>query len=216
VVYSRRHYEPIIVYERWHYRDNPRWHENQITLVFERNAGRAPVPPRVVNVTNVTNVNVMNVTNVTNVNTFIGPTRTVVATRGEKAVQLDTATRTQVRTTTQTAQQTFVAERRRTETTSTGPLTKPRVTALKVNPTPPVPARLGTSSGPPLQGNLAKPNPGLNPTLGKQGTSDPGKGAGQPPAKGAPPIIGTHPPKGNPVITRPNPKKAPDDHKKKG
>lgn len=137
VVYSRRYYEPILVYQSWVYRDNPRWHDTQITLVFERNAGRAPVPPRTVNVTNITNVT--NVTNVTNINNVVGTTKTVVAAQGQKTVALDAAARAQVRQTALTAQHTKAADRRKLESTpAPGPLTAPRTTALSVPPTPPV------------------------------------------------------------------------------
>ncbi len=58
VVYSRRHYEPIVVYQRWEYRDNPRWLDVRINLVAARDGGRAPLPPRtlVQNTTVVNNV----------------------------------------------------------------------------------------------------------------------------------------------------------------
>jgi len=166
-VYSRRHYEPIIAYERWVYRDNPRWHDTHVTLVVERNAGRAPLPPRTLvqqntivrnNVTNVTNI-----TNVTNVTNVIAPTKTVVAAQGQKVVALDTNTRARVRDTAQTTQQTLAADRRKSETTAPGAaaLTKPRTTALNVQPTASV-------SAPPMPGGLTKtPTPPTPMGIGK-------------------------------------------------
>src|SRR5262249_32667117 len=61
VVYSRHHYDSIVVYRRWEYRNEPRWMDAQINITLARDSGRAPVPPRtlvqqrVTNVTNVTN-----------------------------------------------------------------------------------------------------------------------------------------------------------------
>ncbi len=46
VVYNRRHYDSIIVYERWDHRDDPRWERNRVEIFYERDAGRAPRPPR--------------------------------------------------------------------------------------------------------------------------------------------------------------------------
>jgi hypothetical protein len=171
VVYSRRHYEPIIVYERWHYRDNPRWHDSQLTLVIERNAGRAPVPPRTLiqqttiiqNTTNVTNVR--NVTNVTNV---IAPTKTVVLAQGGKVVPLDNTSRAQVAQSSQATQQALAADRRKMESapTTPGALSKPRTAALNVAPTRPA---VSTST----PGGLPKNPPAGNSSV----TKDLGKGA---------------------------------------
>ena len=79
VLYSRRHYDPIIVYERQH---NPRWYESHVTLVGERHAGRAPVPPRLL-------VNIDLGRN----HSLLAPARTVAAARNERIVALDNAER---------------------------------------------------------------------------------------------------------------------------
>jgi hypothetical protein len=155
IVYSRRHYEPIIVYERWHHRGNPRWHDTQVTLVIDRGAGRAPVPPRtLVQQTTI----IKNTTNVTNVTNVIAPTKTVVLGQGNKVVPLDTATRTQVAKASLASQQTLAADRRKTETasTSSGPITKPRTSGLTVTPTPPVSPKTTIGSTPPLTKDLGK------------------------------------------------------------
>src|SRR5712691_9542834 len=66
VVYSRRHYDSIIVYERYEHRYDPRWEAVQIDITLARHAGQAPLPPRtlvqqnVVVQQNITNVNVVN------------------------------------------------------------------------------------------------------------------------------------------------------------
>ena len=44
VVYGRRHYDPIIAYRRWEYRENPHWLDVQVNLAYARNSGRAPCP----------------------------------------------------------------------------------------------------------------------------------------------------------------------------
>jgi hypothetical protein len=211
VVYSRRHYEPIIVYERWHYRDNPRWHDNQLTLVIERNAGRAPVPPRTLVQQTTIIQNTTKVTNITNVTNVVAPTKTVVVAQGGKVVPLDKTARAQVAQSSQATQQALAADRRKMESapTTPGALSKPRTTALNVAPTRPA----ESTSTP---GGLPK-----NPPAGNlSGTKDLGKG---PPALDS---KGTTPPGGGTTIrdgAKTNPrdrpfdtKKSSDDKKKKG
>lgn len=212
VVYSRRHYEPIIVYERWNHRDNPRWHDTQVTLVIERNAGRAPVPPRtLVQQTTI----IQNNTTVTNVTNVIAPTKTVVLAQGNKVVPLDATTRVRVARDTRATSQALTADRRKQESasTSSAPLTRPRTTSLAVTPTPPV----GSSKTPTIGSN---PMPakdfgkGLPPLDTKAtATKDFGKG---------PPLLDKGPttirdgaktlPKDRPTDT----KRPMDDKKKKG
>ncbi|MBI1833162.1 MAG: hypothetical protein HYR84_17105, partial [Planctomycetes bacterium] len=209
VVYSRRHYEPIIVYERWHYRDNPRWHDTQVTLVAERNAGRAPVPPRtLIQQTTI----IQNTTNVTNVTNVIAPTRTVVVARGEKVVPLDVAARTQVYRATAATQQTVAADRRRTESEPMAPgaLSKPRTSALNFTPTPTIgsgPTSVGLTKNPPLG------NPMTTKDAGKTGPAVDPKGTTTGPIIGSTPIRdgGRIIPKDRPIDT-----KKTDDKKKKG
>ena len=45
-VYSQRHYDSVIVYERWEHRADPRWEVVQVNVYRDRYAGRAPCPPR--------------------------------------------------------------------------------------------------------------------------------------------------------------------------
>jgi hypothetical protein len=203
VVYSRRHHDPIIVYERW---------VSRVTLVIARGAGRAPVPPRTLvqqrNVTNITNVK--NVTNVTNVTNVIAPTRTVVAATGAKTVPLDANTRSRVRNASQQTQQTLSADRHKAETgaSSGRPMTKPRTAPLKVQSTPPASAPAVTKKGP-----IGNP---------KTAFPDPKTGRGSPFAdrKGPPPRpMFDNPPrdggKKGPTI-RPPMKRPPDEKRKKG
>src|SRR5262249_50843675 len=119
VVYSEQHYDSIIVYERYERRRDPSWFTLQVNLYNDRCAGRAPVPPRVVNTTVVNQVNVVNNNttvvqnniinnNVTNNNvtvnnttnnslSMVAPTKTVVQNKNIKVEKLDDATRTQAR-----------------------------------------------------------------------------------------------------------------------
>ncbi len=78
VLWSRHHYDPIIVYERWH---NPRWYDSHVRLVGERNAGRAPLPPR----------------RFVNNPHLLASARTVAVARGEHLVALDRSARLQAR-----------------------------------------------------------------------------------------------------------------------
>ncbi len=171
VVYSRRHYEPIIVYQAWECRDRPRWYESHYALTVERYHGRAPVPPRTlvqqntvinnVTVNNVTNVNNVTVNNVTTNNiqktAALAPAKNVLASRGEKTVALNAASRTQVRASTQATQQAVAQQRVQSEAPSQGAANpgRPRVASLNVPTTPPV-----TKSGvgnPSSVGGLTKP-----------------------------------------------------------
>jgi hypothetical protein len=224
VVYSRRHYEPIMVYERWVYRDNPRWHDAQVTLVIERNAGRAPVPPRtLVQQTTIIQNNVTNVTNVTNV---IAPAKTVVTARGAKVVPLDTTTRAQVRAATLHTQNTVAAERLKTETPGTSGTyaapTKPRTASLNVPTAAPVgPAGLGTTKSPPLKDAGKNPVQGdakgiTGPIPPKDGTKI---GPGPVPPKdgtkiGPGPVI-SNPPRDKGSVSPPPKTKKPHDEPKK-
>jgi hypothetical protein len=85
VLYSRRHYDALIVYACWEHRTEPRWLDVQINLCFARDCGRAPVPPRtlvqqtivqnqVTNITHVTNITNNQVTNIVNNSTTINKT----------------------------------------------------------------------------------------------------------------------------------------------
>jgi hypothetical protein len=46
IVYSRRHYDSVIVYERWEHRADPRWETVQVNVYEGRCAGRVECPPR--------------------------------------------------------------------------------------------------------------------------------------------------------------------------
>jgi hypothetical protein len=157
VVYSRSYYEPVVVYQRYEYRDNPRWFDVQINLVFDRNAGRAPLPPRTL-VEQQTVINNMTVNHTTVVNNYftqinnnykmnvqktglLAPSRTMMAARGIPATRLDAATRVQVKQTSQAVAHAAATERRKTELAPVAPGTqgKPRTAAYSVPHTPVAP-----------------------------------------------------------------------------
>ncbi|MFO0878279.1 MAG: hypothetical protein U0840_13085 [Gemmataceae bacterium] len=105
VVYSRRRYDSIIVYESYERRD-PAWVGVQINLFNDRYVGRAPRPPRtliqqntVVNNTTIVNNNTTIVNNNTTVNNLamVAPTKQVAATKNANLVKLDEGTRQQAR-----------------------------------------------------------------------------------------------------------------------
>ena len=244
IVYSRRCYDPVIVYRRWEYRDNPRWFDAQVTLVVARDNGRAWVPPRTLVQQNTiiqNNVNVTNITNVNNVtnNTVLAPTKNVVAARGNKVVALDNTTRAQVQQSSQKVSQAAVRERQLTEKPG-GPNNldahKPKVASYTPPPSAPaIPQTGGLPKGPANTGNpqiggntLKGPSPGTaqgnplaptgNPIITGKGSSNPVYQPGQNPNQTSNPGLGKGPI--NPVV-RPgqNPKTPPpstkrDDRKK--
>jgi hypothetical protein len=164
VVYSQTRYDSIVVYERYERRRDPAWFSVQINLYNDRCAGRAAVPPRVVNqtvinqtvvnnnttivqnnVTNVNNVNNVNVNNTTvnntrNVNnnlSAVAPTKTVVQNKNVNMVKVDEATRTQAKAQAQAVQ--AVSKQRSTAERSSPPTAgQVRTTALSVPKTQPV------------------------------------------------------------------------------
>jgi hypothetical protein len=119
VVYGRRYYDPLIVHERWVYRDNPRWHEMQLTLVLERNAGRAPLPPRRFEIGRA--------------NVMIAPAGIVLAAHGIKSVRLSEAARGQIHRETVARHEAMRDERIRTERAGGHP-TAPRESGLSAHP----------------------------------------------------------------------------------
>jgi hypothetical protein len=207
IIYGRRHYEPLMVHATFVYRDNPRWHDNHVRLVVERHEGRAPVPPRTINVTNVTNVtNVKNVTNVTNINNVIAPTKTVLAAQGQKTVALNTAARAQVQQRSVATQQSLMTNRLKTESTAAGPITTPRASALNVHPTSPTGGKspgsgipvtkgiTGTTNPPATKGITGATPPTTKGTTGEPRTTNPGVGNPmRDPTKGTTPKVGPRP-----------------------
>jgi hypothetical protein len=213
VVYSRTHYEPIIVYRTWEYRDNPRWLEVQIRVSDDRHYGRAAPPPR----------NIVQINNYYNT-TVVAPTAQVAQARGVRTVAVPPAARQQMVTETRARHVAAVEARREAERPVPGrPLTAPRTAALKLPPSQPtgtpVHASKAVGAAPQTQQHpVVRPNP----------QQSGGVHAPQPAPKAGPVAPGPHPaPKGPPATKsgqqppRPQPKqqqqqkgKQPPDDKK--
>jgi len=150
--YSRVHYDPIIVYNRWCYRDSPGWFDVRLSISLGRSAGRVPCPPRTlvqqVNVTNVRNVNVKNVNvnrtviNNTTVNNnvanteVLAPAKKVMASKGVKTVKMDAPARAKERESSQQLRTAVVKQRQNNEMVRPGtqPANKPRSANLDLPP----------------------------------------------------------------------------------
>jgi hypothetical protein len=187
--YGRRHYDPIVCYRRWEYRDQPRWLDVRIGISIDRSAGRAWVPPRtLVQQNNIVQNNITNVTNVRNVNInsnnttqVLAPTRTIVANQGAKTVPVDADARMQAARTAQAVQKT-ASLRQFSEGAARPvgtPITKPAVKNIEL-PT----AATRTPRGPAPAANVGDPNPTKTPRpmtgtpLSKSpATTPPGPGA---------------------------------------
>lgn len=152
IVYSRRHYDSVIVYERWERRSDPTWFSVQLDVTLGRSEGRLPTPPRtlvqqntiiqqnITNVTNVTNVtnNTTNITkNVSNTQMLM-PASQLAKAKGIQMVPLDATTRAQAKQQAQAIQQ-VSAQRTRAETPVAGGLIgQPRTASLDVPKSKPV------------------------------------------------------------------------------
>ena len=143
--YSRLHYDPIIVYNRWAYRDSPGWFDVRLSISLGRSAGRVPCPPRTlvqqVNVTNVRNVNrtVINNTTVNNnvANTqVLAPAKNVMASKGVKTVKMDAPARARERDNSQQLRTAVVKQRQDNERVQPGiqANNKPRSANLNLPP----------------------------------------------------------------------------------
>jgi hypothetical protein len=161
IVYSRRNYDAVVVYERWEHRAEPTWFSLQIDIHSGRSAGTLPTPPRtlvqqntiiqqnitnVTNVTNVTNINNTNITkNVSNTQMLM-PASKLAAAKGTKMVPLDTAARTQARQQAQEIQQVAVQRTRLEAPVPGGAPKQPRVASLNVPKPQPVGPRPAASA----------------------------------------------------------------------
>jgi hypothetical protein len=217
IVYSRRRYDSIIVYESWERRSDPRWVDVQINIYNDRYAGRAPVPPRtLVQQTNIVNVtNVTNVTNVYNAPVLAAPAQ-VAREKGTTVVRLDNQTRQQAWQQAVNVQQ--VAAQRTQVEAPLAPGQKPAPHAASLSAVNPQPVKQGfvaakappaiapavhqaTSQLAPKTSTGAQP-PGSHPP--GTGTAPPGShppGTGTPPPGAHPPGTGTAPPGSHPPGT---------------
>ncbi|HZT78787.1 MAG TPA: hypothetical protein VFA26_01075 [Gemmataceae bacterium] len=167
VIYSRRRYDAIFVYERWERRADPRWESVQIDICLARHAGRAPLPPRtlvqqnnIVNVTNVTNVTNVNVQNTTinrasvNKTQMVVPASKLAASGGVKTVALDQTARLQAKQQAAAVAQQVARQRAQVEAAApSGPPNQPRVASLAVPPA----RAVGPRPAPPPAATAARP-----------------------------------------------------------
>lgn len=105
--YARRYYDPLIVHERWVYRDNPRWFADRVALVELRVGGRAALPPRRFEVGRP--------------HPGIASARAVMAAHGMRSVRLSEAARAQVHRESIARHEAMSTERRRTESAAGHP-----------------------------------------------------------------------------------------------
>jgi hypothetical protein len=144
IVYSQRHYDSIIVYERYERRRDPVWFSAQITLCSDRCAGRAVFVQR----------------------EYV-TTAQLSAARGIRTVRLDQNARLEARA---HAREMHEAALQRThlEARGAGPLTGPRTAALRVPDTHPAAARAATPAAHPAAHSTAAPpgNHGAPPAPG--------------------------------------------------
>jgi hypothetical protein len=106
-VYSRDHYDGIVVYRCYEYRDNPRWHETQINIYIARNAGREPCPPRTLR----EQIVIANRGGNTAVRFTLAPTSRVAAAQGMRTVAVAHEERVQARAHAQEMQRAAVEHR---------------------------------------------------------------------------------------------------------
>jgi hypothetical protein len=223
VVYSRDHYDGIVVYRCYEHRDNPRWHETQINIYVARDCGRAPCPPRtlreqtiIINNQRTTNVNV------TQVN-VIAPTAKVAAAQGIKTVAVPQDQRLQARVQAQDFQKAAVQQRLQTEAHKSATIpTTPRTAALQVpvNPAAHHTAIAGTSGQQP--GSAFHPGTGPGPGGVHPGNITPGVGRpptvnpGQPGVRPGTVLPTSKGPVVNPKLPPPPPPHPPAKDDKKG
>jgi WXXGXW repeat (2 copies) len=176
VVYSRRSYDPIIVYQRYEYRDNPRWFDVQVNLVVARESGRAPLPPRTLVQQN---VYIRNNVTIVNNRTIIAPAAHVAAAQGMRTERIDAARRAEFRQQAVTAQRAAITQRRESE----------RPPSPGARPTAPRVAAMHVPSAGPTARSAAGPAAGAQNTAAK--TAGPAANAHAPPA-----AAGAHAPPG--------------------
>jgi hypothetical protein len=160
VVYSRRHYDAIIVYECYEHRGEPRWLDARVELCYARDRGLAPLPPRTL---------AQQLARRDAHFLMVAPAARVAAARGQRIVRLERAERVEAMRHAALVRETALAERRRAETpvAAGARLTAPRVATVNVpathapgNPViPRNPITLGQRPALPAAGQLKAPGP---------------------------------------------------------
>ncbi len=189
VVYSRGHYDSIIVYETYEHRREPNWLTIQINIGHDRYEHRESRPPR----TLVEQIRIGNRTNVV----VVAPAARVAAARGGKVVVVEKETRVQIRQQAVVVRQ--VSEQRvKTEVAVQGGAPKqPHVAALNVPKQEPVVTKPVAAA--PIAG-AHMPNVGGTPTTPATGAKPPITASTLPSAATNPPAP-THPAVTTPPIT---------------
>ena len=156
VVYSRRCYDPIFVYERWDHRRDPNWVSVQVNLYNARYRGEAPLPPRTL-VQQTTIVNINRTTTINNTRVIM-PASQLAAAQGQRLVPVDRAQQWQIRQQAQAVQQ-VALQRSQMEVAAPGGVPqRPRAATLQVPPNLP--------RGNPVNSSFAASGanrPGMNP-----------------------------------------------------
>jgi hypothetical protein len=201
VVYNRRHYDSIVVYERWDHRDDPRWETTQVNIYVERGAGRAPCPPR-------TLVEYNSYGRDRGLVVASGPR--VAAMHGQRMVRMEAAERARVQEHAAAVRQ-VAAERRMTEAKMpVGAPRQPHTTSVAMPkgyapPARPAAGAAASGSHPGQTANSHTPAPGG----AGAGTSHPNQ-ATNPHAPGTPPgPAGTNAPPAKPMPNKPMPPNKP-------
>jgi hypothetical protein len=134
VVYSRRHYDSIVVYECWEHRAEPRWLDVRVNLCVARDCGRAPLPPRTLVQQNIYIQNNITINRTSNTMQVLAPASRVAAAQGRRMVVVDQTTRVAAKVQAEQVRTSAIQQRRQTETPASpgSRLTAPRSAALNV------------------------------------------------------------------------------------
>jgi WXXGXW repeat (2 copies) len=166
LVYGERHYDAIVVYHGWEYRDNPRWHEMQLNIYLARDGGRAPLPPRTLLEQRRRGPGGGFV--------MLAPGSRVAAERGIKVVALSRDARLQEKVHAEEVHKAVEQHRIQTESAKAGAPNAPRTTPMpnvagrKETPTTPAAGAHATPTAPAAKGPTATPAAKAGPAAGAQ------------------------------------------------
>jgi hypothetical protein len=180
VVYSRSHYDSIVVYQTYVHREEPTWLSVQINLSSRRESTPALRPPQT-SITNVTYNNVYVQNSYTQINnssttinnsstiinnsnttinknntTFLMPAKSLATAQGVQTVKLDNATRQEAKQQAQQVQQVALKRTQAEQPPPGGMLTQPKVQPLAIPQMKPV----GPVAKSPLPSSISSPNAG--------------------------------------------------------
>jgi hypothetical protein len=195
IVYSDRHYDSIIVYRSWEYREDPHWRERQVRVYVERDAGRMALPPRTLAAQRTSvNVNIV----------MVAPASRVAAAQGVRTVPVRMEERVQVKAIAHEAHIKAVEHRQQVEAKASGPPAAPKTVVLPPGGHTSV-AGNQHSSGAQSAATINGPvNGGKGPGSTSSTINGSAAGGKGPAASGTGP--GPHPgiPQPHPIVTNPN------------